>query len=41
MHFDETNIDILDRVKEWGYDGLEIARFELDNLPTKKNGIME
>ena len=36
IHFDETNFDILDRVKEWGYDGIEIARFKLDNLPTRK-----
>ena len=36
IHFDETNIDLLDLIQEWGYDGLEIARFELDNLPTKK-----
>ena len=36
MHFDETNLNLLDRIKEWGYDGLEIGRFKLDNLPTKK-----
>ena len=36
IHFDETNLEILDRIAEWGYDGIEIARFELDNLPTKK-----
>ena len=36
IHFDETNLALLDQVQEWGFDGLEIARFKLDNLPTKK-----
>ena len=36
IHFDDTNLSLIQQIKEWGFDGIEIARFKLDNLPTKK-----
>jgi len=28
--FDQSNLDLLPRIKEWGFDGVEIARFSFD-----------
>lgn len=36
IHFDDTNLPLIKQIKEWGFDGIEVARFKLDNLPTKK-----
>lgn len=34
--FGEENLDLLPRIREWGYDGVEIARFSFDGFPTAK-----
>ena len=31
--FDSSNFDLLPRIKQWGFDGVEIARFEFDSFP--------
>src|SRR6187455_1966887 len=31
--FDETHFGLLPRFREWGFDGVEIARFEFDSFP--------
>lgn len=31
--FDRSNFELLPRVKRWGFDGIEIARFEFDSFP--------
>lgn len=36
--FDETNLGLLDQVKRWGFDGIEIARFSFDGFPAERIG---
>lgn len=31
--FDESNLDLLPRIKEMGFDGIEVARFNFDRYP--------
>jgi D-psicose/D-tagatose/L-ribulose 3-epimerase len=31
--FDRSHFDLLPRIKRWGFDGVEIARFEFDTFP--------
>ena len=31
--FDRSHLDLLPRFREWGFDGVEIARFEFDSFP--------
>lgn len=31
--FDESHLDLLPRFREWGFDGVEIARFEFESFP--------
>ena len=31
--FDRTHLDLLPRFREWGFDGVEIARFEFESFP--------
>lgn len=31
--FDQSHFDLLPRIKRWGFDGVEIARFEFDSFP--------
>lgn len=33
-HFDETHVGILGWLKDQGFDGVEIARYQLENFPT-------
>jgi D-psicose/D-tagatose/L-ribulose 3-epimerase len=34
--FDESNLPLLGRIKAWGFDGVEIARFSFDGFPAAK-----
>lgn len=34
--FGEEHLDLLPRIREWGYDGVEIARFSFDGFPAAK-----
>lgn len=34
--FDLPNLDLLPRVKEWGFDGIEIARFDFAGFPAAR-----
>jgi D-psicose/D-tagatose/L-ribulose 3-epimerase len=36
--FDESHLPLLDRVKQWGFDGIEIARFSFDGFPARSIG---
>src|SRR5205085_9123407 len=31
--FDASHLDLLPRIKEWGFDGIEIARFSFHDCP--------
>ncbi|MBC8166348.1 MAG: sugar phosphate isomerase/epimerase [Bryobacteraceae bacterium] len=31
--FDQSHLALLPRIREWGFDGVEIARFEFDSFP--------
>src|SRR5688572_1184677 len=31
--FDSTSLDLLPKIKEWGFDGVEIARFNFSGFP--------
>lgn len=34
--FGEEHLELLPRIKEWGFDGVEIARFSFDDFPAAK-----
>jgi D-psicose/D-tagatose/L-ribulose 3-epimerase len=34
--FDRSNFELLPRVKRWGFDGIEIARFEFESFPASE-----
>jgi D-psicose/D-tagatose/L-ribulose 3-epimerase len=34
--FDESNLPLLARIKAWGFDGVEVARFAFDGFPAAK-----
>lgn len=34
--FGEEHLDLLPRIREWGFDGVEIARFSFDGFPAAK-----
>jgi D-psicose/D-tagatose/L-ribulose 3-epimerase len=36
--FDESHLPLLDKVKQWGFDGIEIARFSFDGFPARSIG---
>ena len=36
--FDESHLPLLDKVKQWGFDGIEIARFSFDGFPAREIG---
>jgi sugar phosphate isomerase/epimerase len=36
--FDESHLPLLDKVKQWGFDGIEIARFSFDGYPARSIG---
>ncbi|MBA3975406.1 MAG: sugar phosphate isomerase/epimerase [Candidatus Solibacter sp.] len=36
--FDESHLPLLDKVKQWGFDGIEIARFSFDGFPARAIG---
>jgi len=36
--FNESNLGLLPQLKEWGFDGIEIARYQFDDFPAKKIG---
>lgn len=36
--FDRENLPLLQKVKQWGFDGIEIARFAFDGFPAREIG---
>ncbi len=36
--FEESHLPLLDKVKQWGFDGIEIARFSFDGFPARAIG---
>jgi D-psicose/D-tagatose/L-ribulose 3-epimerase len=36
--FDESHLPLLDKVRKWGFDGIEIARFAFDGFPARSIG---